>query len=107
MPRSHPRRHEPATSSTGTARAGTTIAGNNSGTQVLQENSSGIPSWASVAGTGTVTSVNILDSVGLTVSGTCNSTTAISCTVKQALNNAVTQASPSNPPTTSNTVAFA
>ena len=85
----------------------TTIAGNNSGTQVLQENSSGIPSWASVAGTGTVTSVNILDSVGLTVSGTCNSTTAISCTVKQALNNAVTQASPSNPPTTSNTVAFA
>jgi hypothetical protein len=55
----------------------TTIAGNNSGTQVLQENSSGIPSWASVAGTGTVTSVNILGSVGLTVSGTCNSTTAI------------------------------
>lgn len=34
-----------------------TLAGNNSGTQVLQENASGVPSWATVSGTGTVTSV--------------------------------------------------
>jgi hypothetical protein len=35
----------------------TNLAGNNSGTQVLQETSSGVPSWASAGGTGTVTSV--------------------------------------------------
>jgi hypothetical protein len=34
-----------------------TLAGNNSGTLTLQENASGVPVWASVAGTGTVTSV--------------------------------------------------
>jgi hypothetical protein len=33
------------------------LAGNNSGTNFLQENSSGVPSWASPAGAGTVTSV--------------------------------------------------
>lgn len=33
------------------------LAGNNSGTQVLQETSSGVPSWVSAGGTGTVTSV--------------------------------------------------
>ena len=36
----------------------TLLAGNNSGTQVLQENSSGLPSWVTVSGTGTVTSVD-------------------------------------------------
>lgn len=34
-----------------------TLAGNNSGTQVLQETSSGVPSWVTISGTGTVTSV--------------------------------------------------
>jgi hypothetical protein len=34
-----------------------TLAGNASGTQVLQENASGVPSWATIAGTGTVTTI--------------------------------------------------
>lgn len=33
------------------------LAGNNSGTQFLSQNSSGVPSWAAAGGTGTVTSV--------------------------------------------------
>ena len=33
------------------------LAGNNSGTQILQETSAGVPSWVTVSGTGTVTSV--------------------------------------------------
>lgn len=37
--------------------AWTTLPGNNSGTQVLQENSSGVPSWVTVSGTGTVTTI--------------------------------------------------
>lgn len=36
----------------------TTLAGNNSGTQVLQETSSGVPSWATITGTGTVSQIN-------------------------------------------------
>jgi hypothetical protein len=34
-----------------------TLPGNNAGTLTLQENGSGVPTWASVAGTGTVTSI--------------------------------------------------
>ncbi len=41
-----------------------TLAGNNSGTQVLQENSSGVPSWVTISGTGTVT--NVASGTGLT-----------------------------------------
>jgi hypothetical protein len=46
-----------------------TLAGNNSGTQVLAENSSGVPSW-SAAGSGSVTSV-ACDGITITVTGTC------------------------------------
>jgi hypothetical protein len=51
------------------------LAGNNSGTQVLAENASGTPSWATVAGTGTVTSVTCgqgLNGGTFTSSGTCS-----------------------------------
>ena len=48
----------------------TTLAGNNSGTQVFTENSSGVPAWAVAAGTGTVTSV-ACNGVTITTSGTC------------------------------------
>lgn len=48
-----------------------TIAGNNSGTQVLSENSSGVPAWLTPTGTGTVTSVTITAGSGVDISGTC------------------------------------
>lgn len=50
-----------------------TIAGNNSGTQILSENASGVPAW-SAAGTGSVTSVTCgtgLSGGTFTTSGTC------------------------------------
>lgn len=50
-----------------------TLAGNNSGTQFLQENASGAPSWATAAGTGTVTSVTCFG-VAITSTGTCTTT---------------------------------
>ena len=50
--------------------AWTTLAGNNSGTQFLQENASGVPSWVTVSGTGTVTSVTCFGTA-ITTSGTC------------------------------------
>jgi hypothetical protein len=46
------------------------FAGNNSGTQFLTENASGVPAWATVSGTGTVTSV-VCFGVAITSSGTC------------------------------------
>jgi hypothetical protein len=33
------------------------LAGNNSGTQALEENASGVPSWVTISGTGTVTNI--------------------------------------------------
>ncbi|HYM31811.1 MAG TPA: hypothetical protein VEU47_10950 [Candidatus Cybelea sp.] len=48
------------------------IAGNNSGTQLLSENGSGVPSWAT-AGAGTVTSVTC-SGLAITASGTCPET---------------------------------
>jgi hypothetical protein len=51
-----------------------TLAGNNSGTQVLEETSAGVPSWATVSGTGTVTSVTCnagLTGGTFTTTGTC------------------------------------
>src|SRR5882724_1213363 len=48
-----------------------TLAGNNSGTQVLSENGSGVPSW-SAAGAGSVTSV-VCNGVTITTTGTCPS----------------------------------
>jgi hypothetical protein len=83
-----------------------TLPGNNAGTLVLQENASGVPSWASVAGTGTVTNVVITGATGVSVSGVCNITTSGTCTVKQSLANATLQASPANPTGTANTVSF-
>jgi hypothetical protein len=46
------------------------LPGNNVGTQFLQESSAGVPSWATVSGTGTVTSVTCFG-VAITTSGTC------------------------------------
>lgn len=57
-----------------TGTAWVTLAGNNSGNQVLQENSSGVPSWVAASGTGTVTSVSCgtgLTGGTFTASGTC------------------------------------
>jgi hypothetical protein len=58
-----------------------TLAGNNSGTQVLQETSSGVPTWATVTGIGTVTSAAVAASGGATTSGTCTITSSGTCTV--------------------------
>jgi hypothetical protein len=56
-----------------------TLAGNTSGTQVLQENSSGVPSWVTVSGTGTVTAIT--QGAGMTFSvAPCTS----SCTITNA-----------------------
>jgi len=51
------------------------LAGNNSGTKFLQETASGVPSWATVSGSGTVTSVTCgagLDGGTFTTTGTCS-----------------------------------
>jgi hypothetical protein len=52
----------------------TTLAGNNSGTQVFSENASGVPSWGSV-GLGSVTEQKNTASGGLVTSGNCDNTT--------------------------------
>lgn len=57
-----------------------TLPGNNSGTQFFQENASGVPSWASVSGAGTVTSVataGLATGGPITTSGTVTVTAAI------------------------------
>jgi hypothetical protein len=70
-----------------------TLAGNNSGTQFLQENASGVPSWVTVSGTGTVTSVACgtgLSGGTITTSGTCAvnlSALSNSLAAKVAMNN--------------------
>lgn len=61
--------------------AWTLLAGNNSGTQLLQENSSGLPSWVTVTGTGTVTSITFNGGVNATTNP-CTS----SCTVTSDAN---------------------
>lgn len=64
--------------------AWTTLAGNNSGTNVLTENASGVPSWAA-PGAGTVTSAVIAGTAGsIAVSGTCTITTTGTCTLDLA-----------------------
>ena len=71
------------------------LAGNNSGTEVLEENASGVPSWAAVAGFGTVQSVVIAGTANqITASGTCTITTTGTCTL--SLPNAVTLGSSGN-----------
>lgn len=55
-----------------------TLAGNNSGTNVLTENASGVPSWAA-PGTGTVTSVVCNNgTTTITATGTCSSREVLS-----------------------------
>lgn len=49
------------------------LAGNNSGTQFLQETSAGVPSWATVSGAGTVTSITCFGTA-ITASGVCATT---------------------------------
>lgn len=81
-----------------------TLPGNNSGTNVLQQNSSGVPSWAA-PGTGTVTSAVIAAGTGISVSGTCTITTTGTCTVARLFTNAAIAQSPSAPANTSSTTA--
>lgn len=57
------------------------IAGNNSGTQFLQENASGVPSWSTASGSGTVTSVAVTPGPWVTATGTCTVTSTGSCAV--------------------------
>lgn len=56
----------------------TTLAGNNSGTNILTENASGVPSWAA---SGSVSSVTIAAGTGINVAGTCVITTSGVCTI--------------------------
>lgn len=72
------------------------LAGNATGTRVLQEDSSGVPSWVA-AGSGTVTSAIIAPGNGISVSGTCTITTTGTCTVAQSLTNATLNGQPGNP----------
>jgi hypothetical protein len=51
------------------------LAGNSSGTQVLQETAAGIPSWATVTGLGTVTGVSGTTGGGLIGGGTSGAVT--------------------------------
>jgi hypothetical protein len=59
------------------------FAGNNSGTQFFTENASGVPAWATVSGTGTVT--NVATGAGLT-GGPITSTGTIALDPTQANN---------------------
>lgn len=48
------------------------LAGNSIGTQVLQENSSGVPSWVTVSGTGTVTALTPGAGIVSSVAASCS-----------------------------------
>jgi hypothetical protein len=75
------------------------LPGNNSGTQVLQETASGVPSWTAL-GTGTLTEQKNTAGAGLTTSGNCDNTTTNAgspCSYALLLNSATLQASPGNP----------
>lgn len=68
----------------------TTLAGNNSGSQVFTENASGVPSWTT-PGTGTVTSAQISAGLGISVATTAGANpciTTCNLTVNQSLTNA-------------------
>lgn len=62
-----------------------TLAGNNSGTQVLTENASGVCSWSTVTGTGSVTSVGFTAGAGISLSGTNPITSSGSITINGAV----------------------
>lgn len=80
------------------------LAGNATGTRVLQEDASGVPSWVT-AGLGTVTSAQVAAGNGISVSGTCTITTSGVCTVARAFTNAAVQATPTAPANTASTTA--
>jgi hypothetical protein len=71
------------------------VAGNNSGTQVLSETSSGVPSWITASGTGTVTSIT--QGTGMSFSATpCTTACTINiATPVSAANGGTGVASPS------------
>jgi hypothetical protein len=69
------------------------LAGNNSGTQILTQNSSGVPSWAATGSVSSVTCGTGLTGGVITTTGTC----------ALAMNSAVLQANPANPTGTTNT----
>lgn len=57
------------------------LPGNNSGTRVLQEDSSGVPTWVAAGAGGTVTSVGLVGTANqITLAGTCTIITAGVCT---------------------------
>ena len=61
---------------------------------------SGLPAWATLSGTGTVTSAQISQGAGITVTTTSGANpcvTTCNLTVAQSLTNATLQASPTNP----------
>lgn len=78
-----------------------TLAGNNSGTQFLQETSAGVPSWATVAGTGTLTTLTAGAGISFSSGATCTT----SCTVSQSLTNATLQSTTLSPTGTASTTA--
>jgi hypothetical protein len=61
------------------------LAGNNSGTQVLTENASGVCSWATITGTGTVTSITLAAGNGISLSGTNPITSSGTITINGAV----------------------
>lgn len=81
------------------------LAGNNSGTQVLSENASGVLTWAA-AGTGTVTSAQISAGAGISVATTSGANpcvTSCNLTVAQSLTNTILDANPADPASTTST----
>lgn len=72
------------------------LAGNNSGTQFLQENSSGLPSWVTVSGTGTVTSLTAGYGVAFSSGSTCTTSCTVSLSVSTVTNSLGADVSLSN-----------
>jgi hypothetical protein len=58
------------------------LAGNNSGTQFLQETAAGVPSWATVSGTGTVTTLTAGGGITFSSGATCTTTCTVSLSVQ-------------------------
>lgn len=72
-----------------------TVPGNNSGTQILTENASGVPGWSTPGGTGTVTSLTPGDQITMTPnpitsSGSVRLTAGAANTIKGSVNGTTT-----------------
>lgn len=68
------------------------LAGNNSGTQAFTENASGVPAWATLTGSGTVTSVatsGLATGGPITTTGTVTVTAAVQSDQRTGTSNAV------------------